>query len=980
MNTPKEIGSKYQVLNEIGRGASAVVYKASQKKTKHLYALKHFTAEDVDLSIQKEVSLMENLSHPNIIKYIETVVEGRNFYVVLEYASNGPLRKLVRSGCGIPENIASCFIKQVLLGLKYLHDEGVIHRDIKAANILLDEENIVKLADFGVATSGERANQTISVVGTPYWMAPEIVEMSSQPTDKCDIWSLACTVLELITTKPPFYELGPMAAMYKIVTTDRPPFPKGISADLKDFLTLCFQKDPTQRADAKALLKHNWIKKGSDEPVNLEELQRGQMNDILETSDSVEIDPNKSSSETDTIKLKPKPSKVRSPTKDKNRSSSIAQLTDQFNFKLDDDRVINNLSGINSVKTIRTKKCVKKNNVGHKSRNLENMDPVEFIDLIGLRKGEQNNIDAMNNLNFVLESNNGIALQTELFKKRQVTKILELILKENSQSCVESALSLLFTMFKNDRQLVYRVYCNNLISALERVIHVFIHSKAQMIAANIIIFCCHTGKHKNKHNKHSAGSFNKSKSNNKDNKHINWNFVFTGGGQMLNELLLVLESLTLKGSGSFIENDNNNDYKDDNLVLLENTMCTLHDILSEVNNPPIELIEDLLNNNLIRNILLNLKSLIINEIKQQSYNDITNSTNDTNKNIVIQNKNLDSCLKLLIGTFDLLLDYNTDIFYKESLIEAYCRILTLLHFYRSNKETNKLFHVLEKIVTQKTGITINSENIILEVLSFYCGDLNDEISTSVSKSIITLIRTNLEHIRKSFRLGLHEKLALILREDKISQTNKNLVFLILSLLVSNGYDKYNDKLKIIEADEILVDKLGDFEISEDNRLLKLASLKALACWSQVNSAQISLAFSLNDRFTHILNIIEHCEDKDFANVFNSVNILISSCKLLRMTLADSPVMLELIAKKTKKYSNDVYKIKDLLTCIHRMSLSATKYYIYKRHVMEMIDEILCIDKVIVKNMVKEIKLEMHNLKKRESIYNKKKKYHCLYNG
>ena len=118
---------------------------------------------------------------------------------------------------------------QVLQGLQYLHDQGVIHRDIKGANILTTKDGTVKLADFGVSTSTLAApDKEAQVVGTPYWMAPEIIQLSGA-SSASDIWSVGCTVIELLQGKPPYHNLAAMPALFAIVNDDHPPLPEGIS-------------------------------------------------------------------------------------------------------------------------------------------------------------------------------------------------------------------------------------------------------------------------------------------------------------------------------------------------------------------------------------------------------------------------------------------------------------------------------------------------------------------------------------------------------------------------------------------------------------------------------------------------------------------------------------------------------------------------------------------------------------------------------
>ncbi|KAL9596418.1 MAG: hypothetical protein Q9219_005802 [cf. Caloplaca sp. 3 TL-2023] len=156
-----------------------------------------------------------------------------------------------------PENLVGLYMSQVLHGLLYLHEQGVIHRDVKGANILTTKQGLVKLADFGVATRTTTLHES-SVVGTPYWMAPEVIELSGATTAS-DIWSLGCTVIELLDGKPPYHKLQPMHALFRIVNDDHPPLPEGASPVVRDFLIQCFQKDPNLRVSARKLLRHPWI-------------------------------------------------------------------------------------------------------------------------------------------------------------------------------------------------------------------------------------------------------------------------------------------------------------------------------------------------------------------------------------------------------------------------------------------------------------------------------------------------------------------------------------------------------------------------------------------------------------------------------------------------------------------------------------------------------------------------------------------------
>lgn len=173
-----------------------------------------------------------------------------------EYCENGSLTAICKKFGKFPEGLCQIYICQVLEGLLYLHDQGVIHRDIKGSNILATKEGSIKLADFGVATTVGGHDR--SVVGSPYWMAPEVVEQSGATTAS-DIWSVGCVVIELLEGQPPYHELEPMPALFRIVNDDCPPLPESASPVIRDFLLQCFQKDSNLRISARKLLKHPWM-------------------------------------------------------------------------------------------------------------------------------------------------------------------------------------------------------------------------------------------------------------------------------------------------------------------------------------------------------------------------------------------------------------------------------------------------------------------------------------------------------------------------------------------------------------------------------------------------------------------------------------------------------------------------------------------------------------------------------------------------
>eukprot|EP00249_Psilotum_nudum_P025064 c29365_g2_i3 orf=721-5196(+) len=261
----KRLNDKYLLGDEIGKGAYGRVYKGLDLENGDFVAIKQVSLDNIppeDLaSIMQEIDLLKNLNHKNIVKYLGSIKTKSHLYIILEYVENGSLANIIKPNKfgAFPESLVAVYIAQVLEGLVYLHEQGVIHRDIKGANILTTKEGLVKLADFGVATKLTEADvNTHSVVGTPYWMAPEVIEMSGV-SSASDIWSVGCTVIELLTCVPPYYDLQPMPALFRIVQDEHPPIPEHLSPAITDFLHQCFRKDGKLRPDAKTLLKHPWI-------------------------------------------------------------------------------------------------------------------------------------------------------------------------------------------------------------------------------------------------------------------------------------------------------------------------------------------------------------------------------------------------------------------------------------------------------------------------------------------------------------------------------------------------------------------------------------------------------------------------------------------------------------------------------------------------------------------------------------------------
>ncbi|CDO92842.1 unnamed protein product [Kluyveromyces dobzhanskii CBS 2104] len=246
----------YALKQVIGRGAYGVVYRAVKRGTNKPCAIKQIEFEDESELNEHmlEIDLLKNLRNQNIVEYRGFIQKSHELYIILEYCSRGSLRDILKHGPLLEDDTVN-YVTQTLHGLRYLHEQGVIHRDIKAANLLLTEDGVVKLADFGVSTRINRMAMTYA--GSPNWMAPEVMTGQGASTVS-DTWSLGATVVELLTGNPPFHNLVNESACYAIVNEEYIA-PLTLSAECRDFLARCFQKNMFKRATAQELLGHSWL-------------------------------------------------------------------------------------------------------------------------------------------------------------------------------------------------------------------------------------------------------------------------------------------------------------------------------------------------------------------------------------------------------------------------------------------------------------------------------------------------------------------------------------------------------------------------------------------------------------------------------------------------------------------------------------------------------------------------------------------------
>lgn len=272
INTSVDPTALYPDLRKIGEGAAGEVFLATDSQSGRRVAVKKMALNAQNLKLlSTEIQIMKTSKHPNIIEYIDSYIVDKKLWVVMEFMGAGCLTEVLDqfdAGVHMTEAQIAFVCKANLKGLSYVHSMHRIHRDIKSDNILLGSDGSCKIADFGYAAqlTQEKAKR-VTIVGTPYWMAPELIRGQNYD-QKVDIWSLGIMVMEMAEGDPPYMDFPPLRALFLITTKGIPGLkhPEKWSTEFKDFVAQCLEKDAENRPTADQLLFHPFIVNYADRP------------------------------------------------------------------------------------------------------------------------------------------------------------------------------------------------------------------------------------------------------------------------------------------------------------------------------------------------------------------------------------------------------------------------------------------------------------------------------------------------------------------------------------------------------------------------------------------------------------------------------------------------------------------------------------------------------------------------------------------
>eukprot|EP00347_Sterkiella_histriomuscorum_P023969 403332760 len=280
-----KFSDNYELLNVLGEGAYGQVYKCKNLNTESIRAVKvmlktGFYNEEERQRFVQEVTLLKQMDHPNILKLYEVYQDDARFYVVTELCEGGELFDEIIKRNHFSEKDAAEIMLQVLKAINYCHANDICHRDLKPENILIESEGLIKVIDFGTAQSFKPDQGMHQIIGTVFYMAPEII-LSSKYNEKCDLWSLGVILYCLLTGRPPFYGDSDQEILERVkkgVYSENYLNQIGISEQGKDLIRRMLTLDPNQRISASDAIKHDWIQLKGIKSTNMEHAKESLQN------------------------------------------------------------------------------------------------------------------------------------------------------------------------------------------------------------------------------------------------------------------------------------------------------------------------------------------------------------------------------------------------------------------------------------------------------------------------------------------------------------------------------------------------------------------------------------------------------------------------------------------------------------------------------------------------------------------------------